>query len=62
MSGQATFTPTYLECPECGTRYLARPQRRADAPTEKPRWFTCCRCEKRVMSIARAQPVAEQHA
>ncbi len=53
----------YLACPECGTRYLARDQRAGDPASQKPRWFHCQRCNKRVKSTepteAEAEPVTE---
>ncbi len=42
----------YLECPNCGARYLARDQRHPERLNDKPRWFDCPRCKKRVRSAA----------
>jgi predicted RNA-binding Zn-ribbon protein involved in translation (DUF1610 family) len=47
----------YLECPACGARYLARDRRGRERPRDKPRWFYCYRCKKRVES---APPLGDE--
>ena len=56
MSSSLASALQYLECPTCGTRYVAGERHRDELLENKPTWFECFRCNKRVMSVAPSLP------
>lgn len=49
-------TLDHLVCPICGARYLPRTAHALEPRGNRPRWFNCQRCNKRVRSV---DPVSE---